>query len=280
MIGAEATSSRFHRPIDLRATRRNHRQLQAKRILIIAANVTLALTVAVLATWLYRRTQSSSRFSVQRVEATGALHTSADAINSITARYVGTNLFRLNIEQLRAELTALPWVERVAIEKRIPDTLVVRVFERQPVALASDGNAVRYVDVHGRGFAPLSVTAGDPELPLIFEAPGTELPRVVAFLETLRSSDRELYGRVSEIAPVAPDAFVVFDRALKTYVYVTVDSLPKWRTLYGISEREGYAQSGIEYADLRFSDRIVVKPRHLNRTATVSATTTSTGITN
>ena len=46
MIGAEATSGRFHRPIDLRATRRNHRQLQAKRILIIAANVLRRVSVA------------------------------------------------------------------------------------------------------------------------------------------------------------------------------------------------------------------------------------------
>jgi cell division protein FtsQ len=279
MIGAEATN-RFHRPVDLRATRRNQRQLQARRMLIIAANLTLALTVAVAATWLYRRTQNDTRFSVQRVEAVGAVHTASAALSAITAKYVGTNLFRLDIEKLRSELTALPWVERVAIEKRIPDTLSIKVFERRPVALASDGKSVRYVDGRGTGFAPLSVSAGNPELPLVVNAASAELPRTVAFLEQLRSSEPALYSRVSEITPLAPDAYVVFDRGLATYIFLSGgESIAKWKTLYAIASSEEAGE--IEYADLRFNDRIIVKPRHLTikKSAPVSASV-STGITN
>jgi cell division protein FtsQ len=279
LIGAEATN-RFHRPVDLRATRRNHRQLQARRILIIAANVALALTIAVAATWVYRRTQSSTRFSVQKVEAAGAVHTASAAVTAITAKYVGTNLFRLDIEQLRGELTSLPWVERVAIEKRIPDTLAIRVFERTPVALLSDGTQVRYVDQHGKGFAPLSVSAGNPELPLVANASAADLPRTVAFLERLRSSEPALYSRVSEIQPLAPDAYVVFDRGLSTYVRVAGDeSVAKWKTLYAIAQSE--QAGGFEYADLRFTDRIIVKPRQMKiKKIAPAGVSVSTGITN
>ena len=65
------------------------------------------------------------------------------------------------------------------------------------------------------------------------------------------------------IRPVAPCGFAVFDRELATTIYLNDDDAPsKWRNLYAIVRSEHYAKSDIEYADLRFADRIVIKPVH------------------
>jgi cell division septal protein FtsQ len=45
----------------------------------------------------------------------------------------GTNLFQVDINTLRAALESVPVVESVSIERRLPDTLIVKVFERVPV---------------------------------------------------------------------------------------------------------------------------------------------------
>lgn len=279
MIGVDAT--RFRRPMDVRAVRRNQRQVQTQRLLFIAANICLALLVVVTATWIYQRTQRDRRFSIQRVETTGAMHTAKGSVDAVTAAYVGTNLFRVDVEELRRQLTRLPWVERVAIEKRLPDTLSIRLFERQPVALLSANGTLRYVDRTGASFAMLDPAVGNPELPLIVNATPADLPRVVEFLAVVRNSDATLFSRVSEIAPVEPDAFAIFDRSLRSYVLVSgAEWREKWLSVYAIADREGYNADGIEYADLRFADRIVVKPRKMPQLSMAPTTNVSAGITN
>ena len=53
----------------------------------------------------------------------------------------------------------------------------------------------------------------------------------------------------------------IFDRELGAFVYADAGDLSaKWRDLYAIVANEKLARGAIEYADLRFQNRIVVKP--------------------
>ena len=50
---------------------------------------------------------------------------------------------------------------------------------------------------------------------------------------------------------------------LGTVIYADAQNLsPKWRALYSITSAEKFSRGAIEYADLRFADRIVLKPVH------------------
>jgi cell division septal protein FtsQ len=159
-------------------------------------------------------------------------------------------------------------VSRVEIEKNLPDTLHIRVVERVPVALlhgGSDGQgtSLQYVDEHGVAFAQLSPTVGDRDLPVIRDASGAELARAVTLLHTLRAGDPQLFSRISEVRPVAPRGFVLFDRELGAQVFANEDDLSaKWRDFYAVVHAENLGPHSIEYADLRFGDRIVIKPVH------------------
>ena len=87
------------------------------------------------------------------------------------------------------------------------------------------------------------------------------MTRCVALLRELRAKDPLLYARVSEVRPVAPRGFAIFDRELGAFVYADAGGLSaKWRDLYAIVANEKLARGAIEYADLRFQNRIVVKP--------------------
>lgn len=258
----ESSHPRFLRPIDVARIRRNQNRIHVQRVLRLATNVVVAGALLALAVWLYQRTHSDTRFAVRAVHITGAVHTSRAEVDAIVARYVGANLFRIDIADVQGDLSRLPWVSRIEIEKKLPDTLRIRVVERVPVALAQSKSEFRYVDETGVPFAPLSVGAGNPDLPLIAATDQGQLARAVGFIRHLRSRDPELYARISEVRPIPPHGFAFFDRDLRTFVYANPDDLSrKWRDLYALADAENLRQANIEYADLRFADRIVVKPR-------------------
>ena len=257
----ETTQRRFFRPADVARIRRNQRRIQILRILRAAGRMFVVLGLIAGALSLYRHTQSDSRFAVKTIEVVGAIHTSRGSIDAITHRYVGTNLFKIDIAGLQRELRTLGWVARIEAEKKLPDTLRIRIVERAPIALVHRGERFVYLDENGISFADLSPSAGDQDLPLIEGASGRELNRSIALVRDLRARDREVFSRVSAIRPVAPDGFAIFDRQLGTLVYANASDLSeKFRQLYAVAGAEGLGRSAIEYADLRFAGRIVMKP--------------------
>jgi cell division protein FtsQ len=265
-------SARFLRPPDVGRIRRNQRRVQAQRILKIAFNVLVVATVALTALWAYRRTQSDARFAVKAIEVTGALHTPKAALDAVTQQYVGLNLFRIDIARVQHDLGGLPWVSRIEIEKKLPDTLRINIVERSPVALLQNSGNLRYVDGHAVAFADLSAAVGDSDLPVITHASGSELARAVALIAELRAHDPHVFARISEIRPIAPNGFALFDRQLGAFVYANGGDLSeKWRNLYGIVEAEHLGPAAIEYADLRFAGRIIVKPVHPITSAVASS---------
>ncbi len=257
----DTTSSRFLRPSDVARLRRNQRQIQFHNLLAILRNVTAVLVLLAMAAWAWWLTQSNARFAVRAVEVVGARHTPTSQLEQLTNNYIGANLFKIDIASVQKELGALPWVSRIEIEKRLPDTLRITIVERVPTALLQTSRGIEYVDQTGLPFASLSARSGDPDLPLIVEASGPELQRCVVMLQALRTQDPVLYSRVSEVRPIAPRGFALFDRELAATVYVNAEDLAtKWRDLYSIAAAENYTRASIDYADLRFSDRIVVRP--------------------
>ena len=255
------TTPRFMRPSDLGRTRRNRRQLQARKILLIAANIVLLAAVALSCLWLFRRTQEDLRFAVKDVQTVGESAPRKAALDALTRRYIGANLFKLDIAAVRGDFNSLPWIEHIAVEKKLPDTLVIRVFERRAVALVQKGAALHYVDAAGVVFDELSPRLGDDDLPLVTSEAPEDITRCVRFLDITRLKQTALYSRISEVAVVDVDSLRVFDRALRTFVYLDdTGSLEKWKTLYQLVAVEQFEAQSVDYADLRFRDRIVLRP--------------------
>ena len=264
----ETTQRRFFRPADVARIRRNQRRIQVLRILRTGGRMIVVVGLIAGALSLYRHTQSDSRFAVKTIEVVGAVHTPRASIDAITRRYVGTNLFKIEIAGLQRELRTLGWVVRIEAEKKLPDTLRIRIVERAPMALVHRGEGFAYLDENGLTFADLSPLVGDQDLPLIEGASGGELSRSIALVRDLRARDPEVFSRVSEVRPVAPDGFAIFDRQLGATVFANASDLSeKFRQMYAVARAEGLGRSAIEYADLRFAGRIVMKPVRTPATA-------------
>ncbi|HEV7238992.1 MAG TPA: FtsQ-type POTRA domain-containing protein [Thermoanaerobaculia bacterium] len=258
----DTTASRFLRPTDLHRLRRNQRRIQVHRLLVILRNCALAAVAFIGVAWAWRYIQSSA-FAVQTIEVVGAKHTPKEVLDRATQRYVGANLFQIDIDRVQRDLGGRGWVDRIDIEKKLPDALRIKITERTPVALVRRNERLLYVDAEGAAFAELSPRVGDNDLPLIADAHGPELTRSVQLLTALEQRDRELYSRISEVWPIPPHGFALFDRELNAVVYVNAEDIStKYRNLYAVLRAENNPK--IQYADLRFADRVIVKGLETN----------------
>jgi cell division protein FtsQ len=245
-VNFDTTASRFLRPTDIARLRRNQRRIHAQRLLLMLRNTGLAATLVIGGVWAWRHTQSN-------------VHTDRAQLDAVTKQYAGLNLFQIDLARVQRDLGGIGWVRRIDIEKKLPDTLRIKITERAPVALVRNGDVLSYVDQDGVSFAELSPRVGANDLPVITDAHGAELARTVTLLRDLRAKDRELYSRVSEVWPIPPRGFALYDRDLGAVVYANgEDVVNKWRNLYGVLAAENNPK--IEYADLRFADRVIVKP--------------------
>lgn len=145
---------------------------------------------------------------VDRVLVEGANRTGVDAVEEATGIHRGEALARLDIGQAGAAVENLPWVATATVTRSWPDSVVVVVTERRPVAVVAtaDGSRVA-VDPEGRQLAVVDESAF-PELVgiagLAPEAdPGATLaPEAAAPLELAGLLPRAVPGLSSEIAVV------------------------------------------------------------------------------
>ena len=264
--GYDSTSPRFFRPTDVARLRRNQRRIQLQRIRfdrrqsrsLPAASSSDALLA-------YRHTQGDARFAVKAIEIAGATHTPRAAIDAVTHQYIGANLFRIDIARLQADLRA-PRLGQADRERRrnCPTRCASASSSASRWRSRADGDRMhvrrrrrRRVRASFRRRSATAICRSSRN------ASGAELARCVALVRELRTRDPQIYSRISEVRPVAPNGFALFDRELGAFVYADEGDLSaKWRDLYAVARAEHLGTHDIEYADLRFAGRIVVKPVH------------------
>ena len=74
-------------------------------------------------------------FTVEHVLADGRKETTSSQILSTIGVRLGEPIFAVDLLAARDRLLTLPWVATATIERRLPDTLYVRITETEPLAL-------------------------------------------------------------------------------------------------------------------------------------------------
>lgn len=98
------------------------------RVLIL-----MAATVVSVAAWQGFRTLES--IPVQRIVVTGALqHTQTEAVQEMVQPALAGGFLNADLEQVREQLEALPWIYRASVRRRWPNALEIDVLEQLPIA--------------------------------------------------------------------------------------------------------------------------------------------------
>ena len=105
-------------------------------------------------------------FSVKRIQVVGANKADRDRIYEIALAQQDRSMAAFDLAEVRRDLLRYGWVGDARVSRRLPDTLVIDLVERQPVAVWQDNGRYTLIDQNGvqlPGVNPASM----PDLPVI-----------------------------------------------------------------------------------------------------------------
>jgi cell division protein FtsQ len=108
-------------------------------------------------------------FTLRRVEITGNARVSTLDIYNVAFDQDSMAMPLIDLAGTRARLLRFGWVRDVQVSRRLPDTLVVHVVERVPVAIWQNNRQLSLIDADGVVLEPVEVAAM-PDLPLVIGA--------------------------------------------------------------------------------------------------------------
>lgn len=107
---------------------------------------------------------SDTGFEVKRVEVTGVKRVDELKVYDIVLAEKDRAMPAVDIERIRRELMQYGWIKEARVMRRLPDTLVVEIVERQPAALWQNGEKLSLIDSRG---VVLEEVEGDPPAGLV-----------------------------------------------------------------------------------------------------------------
>lgn len=142
---------RRNRPLRVRLARLVPRSWFGKAFLVLVI-LTSAMVVAFAVYEARIALLHDARFVIpnsEAVEIAGNSHMSRAQLLSVFGDDVDRNIWKVPLEERRATLEALPWVEHATVMRLLPNRLRVTVIERTPVAFVRDGSQIGLVDGSG-----------------------------------------------------------------------------------------------------------------------------------
>ncbi len=111
-------------------------------------------------------TVGAAGFEVKRVEVTGVNRIDELKVYEITLAQKDRSMMLVDIDQVRDDLMGNGWIKDARISRRLPDTLVVEIVEREPAAVWQRDGKLSLIDQTGY---PLQQIQPEemPDLPVI-----------------------------------------------------------------------------------------------------------------
>lgn len=155
----------------------------------------------------------------------------------------------------KVRLEAVGWVSSATVERRLPDTLYVRIRERQPTALWQLDGKLRVVDMSGAVITGTDVGRYAHLPHIVGEGAPEQLPGLLRALVI----EPELSQRISAAVWVGDRRWTLrFDDRVD--VKMPEGALTDaWRRLSALQKNERVLDSDIIVLDLRQSDRVAVR---------------------
>lgn len=91
----------------------------------------VAILLGALAVWVY----NSPYFPVKQVKIEGDIQRSGNKqLQAVAQKYIRGNIFRADLNGAQEAFAKLPWIDKVTVRRRLPDTVEIDLVERVPVA--------------------------------------------------------------------------------------------------------------------------------------------------
>jgi cell division protein FtsQ len=209
---------------------------------------------------------------VRNIRVYGNERLSGGEVKARIRELQGSNILTADIDEYRNKLLKSAWVSEVALRRVLPSTVDVYVSERRPFGLCRLGSQLYLIDRHGTVMDEFGPQYAEFDLPIVdglVRAPRSGQPTIdedraelaARVVESIQES-RELVTRVSQIdVSDAHDAVVMLDDD-SALLHVGEDKFrERLQSYLEIAEALRDRIPDIDYVDLRFDQRLYVKPR-------------------
>ncbi len=203
------------------------------------------------------------QLALAEVETHGGARVSAVWVDQVLQPELGKSLLLLPLERVAGQLHEHPWVDSVALRKRLPRTLVVRIEERRAVALVRQGHDLAFLDRQGQPIAPFDPRLGSSDLPLVTrsKSAATDLRHALDMVEEIGRVRPDWGAGLSEVEVLGEEDFRVFTDSLPFPLLVkTGDFESKARRLETLLPQIVERYGSVAALDLRFERRIILQP--------------------
>jgi cell division septal protein FtsQ len=241
-----------------------------KKIVRVTAAVVVISLIFLVCYEIYGFVGKATFLRLERIEVSGITRLTREEILSAASVKIGDDLLGLKLSRMGEHLTKNPWVATVRIRRNFPHSLAIDVVERQPVGVVSMGY-LYYLDNKGDIFKPLQegdrldfpVITGLVEDDLLRDPAGAK-ETLKGMLELLDLLKKERAGiKMADISELH------YDKGFGYTIFTVNRGLPIRLGMDGFNEKLDrlariYAElqvqlPSLEYIDLDYSDRIIVK---------------------
>jgi cell division protein FtsQ len=215
----------------------------------------------------------ASGLQVRRIDVRGNVRLSNGDVQAIVDGLRGSNILTADLAAYRQRLMQSPWVAAAELRRLLPSTVEVFVSERRPIGLCRLGGVPYLVDARGILIDEYGPQYSQFDLPIIdglARAPNAGQPVVdearaelAARVIDALAPRKDLAQRVSQIdVSDAHDAVVLLqnDGAL---LHLGEDKfLERLQSYVELAPALKQRVPDIDYVDLRFDERVYVRPAH------------------
>jgi cell division protein FtsQ len=198
--------------------------------------------------------------SVEQIMVEGRQQTRAEQITAALGVRRGDPILGFDAAGARRALEALPWVATANVERRLPDTVQIRLTERVPLALWQHQGRLAVIDRAGRAidgaelgrYAQLRIVVGEDapqQAAALFDMLATEPALAPRVSHAIRVSARRWNLRIDTGAGQPPVEVQLPE----------INALAAWSRLAAAERTTGLIQRNVTTIDLRLPDRMIVR---------------------
>ena len=141
---------------------------------------------------------------VDKIQITGATHTTRSEVESASGITTTSNLLLLSTTDVQERVETLPWVKSARVDRKLPGTVRIRLQERSPALMLTLESSSWMIDGHGRVLGPATQhtrlpSIGGPDLDEPQAGERIDDPAITGGLAVWRALPRSIRSRVDAL---------------------------------------------------------------------------------
>jgi cell division septal protein FtsQ len=213
-----------------------------------------------------------AHFELVNIQYVGTKHTDKEALTALIRETCPQGIFSIDLGRVRTLVESEAWIRSAIVRRKLPDTLVIHLTEREPAAVAAIDNELYIVDAEGvvlDSFGPAYQSIDRPIVKGLSSVARENsqfqnAERMRLYLDVLgdlESANKDYPRALSEIDVRDPEKVAVLPADEPITVYLGSGSflknfetyLSQKEIYYKLKEKHGF----IEYIDVSYENKVI-----------------------